>query len=146
MGNKFNTSLLAKVTGVILILFIFSSAGMASARFEKAGRLVMSFPVPAAAEGGYYIEKNVLLAVGRLNLVMESFDFDVKFTLVSFVFSTIIDGYRIDVKNYGPDFSDETKKLIERTQRGTKVYFDEIKVKGPDGKVRTINPLVLKIV
>ena len=91
------------------------------------------------------ITKSKLLAWGRLDVTVENFNFDAQFTIVSYVATAIIAGFNYEILNKGPQFSEQTINLIKKLKRGQKIYFEDIKVKGPDGTIRVISPLVLKI-
>ncbi len=91
------------------------------------------------------IKKEELIASGKLNVYMKDFDFDLKFEIISFHVTTIIAGFLLEVKNTGAEFRKQTIDLIEKTKRKKKIYFENIKVRGTDGTVRRLAPLVVKV-
>lgn len=91
------------------------------------------------------ITKDSLIASGRLTVQLKDFAFDASFEIQSYNVSAVINGYNMEVLNIGPKFSTETFKLLNRLKSGQKVYFENIKVKAPDGSIRLIEPYTLKI-
>ena len=73
------------------------------------------------------------------------FDFEMKFTVTSFVVSTTIGGFTVDKPTNGNRFSTDQKELIKRLKPGNRLYFESIVAKGDDGTVRRLPPLSFKI-
>jgi GldM C-terminal domain len=70
---------------------------------------------------------------------LEDFDFDAKFTIVSATVYFSGTNFRNTEKGFITSNSLKSiKDLMNRCKPGTMVVFDEIKVKGPDNFVRTI--------
>jgi len=77
--------------------------------------------------------------------VLDNFDFDAKFTIISFQFSMAPKGgdyqgpYKVESRT-GCKFSmnPSVAKLQERAKPGDKVFIEDIKVIGPDNQVRTL--------
>jgi len=42
-------------------------------------------------------------------------------------------------------FNDAVTNLIKNASRGQRLYFERIQAKGPDGTMRTLNPINLEI-
>ena len=77
---------------------------------------------------------------------LKDFDFDVQFSLVSATvyftgsnFTGVEKGYLVS-SSLQP-----VKKLMDRCQPGSIVVFDEIKVKGPDHEIRTIDGVTYQL-
>lgn len=51
----------------------------------------------------------------------------------------------VELKNTGNYFNTDIKQAIKLANIGSKLYFDNIKVKGPDGTTRTLMPFNLTI-
>ncbi len=122
-----------------------SSVSMGSTEFR-----VKRVPDPVATVGNMnsgVIPKGQLLAAGGVIPKMpDGFDFDLNFSIVSFVFSTTISGGDIvDEPVRGGHFSPRVKDLINQAKRGQKVYFESIIAKGPDGSSRKLSAVVLRI-
>jgi len=93
------------------------------------------------------ISRAQLLAIGKIELAVDSsdFNFDVEYKVVSYIVSAVIAGYSIEIRNIGSKFSEETISLIKRLKRGQKIYFENIKVKYPDDRIKVIDPLIFKL-
>jgi gliding motility-associated protein GldM len=76
---------------------------------------------------------------------MENFDFDLKFTVVSFVMSMSINGVFVDKKSNGPAITPEMKTMLTGAKPGNKVFFEQVTVKGPDGSLRKIPGVNIKV-
>ena len=92
------------------------------------------------------ISKSQLLAIGKIDVNVEDFNFDVEYKVVSYSVSAIIAGYSIEIINVGAKFNQETISLIKRLKSGQKIYFENIKVKYPDNRIKVIDPLIYKII
>jgi gliding motility-associated protein GldM len=105
---------------------------------------VKRIPDPVAKVGGKFqggMASNVFRAQLGVAAVLENFDFDAKFTIISFDFS-----YQQRRKDYqgpfpqtGAYFSGEAAKYLKMAQVGDRVYLDNIRAKGPDGTTRILN-------
>lgn len=76
---------------------------------------------------------------------MENFDFDLKFTVVSFVMSMSINGVFVDKKSNGPAITPDMKQMLAGAKPGNKVFFEQVTVKGPDGSLRKIPGVNIKV-
>lgn len=111
---------------------------------------VKRVPSPEAQIAGISsgkIDKNEILAARGIIPNMGDFEFgDYKYKIVSFKLSTIISGdLREAGTNNGAVFNSETLKFIEKANHGQKLYFENITAKGPDGVIRTLNPINIEI-
>jgi len=99
-----------------------------------------------AGQKGGGIAATLLKAAKRVDPVMENFDFDLKFQITGFVVSTKTkDGFTIDKPSTSERITSEQKSLLEGVKKGQKVYFEEIKAKGPDGSIRELGTLMFKV-
>jgi hypothetical protein len=93
------------------------------------------------------IDKNRLLASRAIIPEMVDFDFEgFHFEIVSYELST----YRgTELQRTGTVrgnvFTDAVTNLIKNASRGQRLYFERIQAKGPDGTMRTLNPINLEI-
>ncbi len=93
------------------------------------------------------IDKNRLLASRAIIPEMVDFDFEgFHFEIVSYELST----YRgTELQRTGTVrgnvFNDAVSNLIKNAGRGQRLYFERIQAKGPDGTMRTLNPINLEI-
>lgn len=110
---------------------------------------VKRIPDPVAKLGGK-ISGGMPASIYRAQLgvaaVLENFDFDTKFEIVGYDFS-----YQQKRADYqGPFhmnnsyFANEAKKYTENMAKpGDRVYIDNVRAKGPDGTVRSLNSITL---
>lgn len=111
---------------------------------------VKDVPDPVAKVNGLRggaIKKSVLMAAGQVDVEMENFDFDLKFTIENFSVYTSIDGYaQEETKSKRGMFSDAQLKLLDRLKRNQNVVIENIVVKGPDGSTRKLpSSIVFKL-
>lgn len=93
--------------------------------------------VPAAQ---FKVQRGVLA-------VLENFDFDIKFSVVSFEMTYSAKRQDLIVKSAtGPAFSSDMLELLNRSKPGDVFYLDEIKVKGPDGTTRKLPSIAFTLI
>lgn len=76
---------------------------------------------------------------------MDNFDFDLKFQVISFVMSMSINGVFVEKKSTGPGITPEMKTMLAGAKPGNKVFFEQVTVKGPDGTMRKIPGVNIKV-
>jgi hypothetical protein len=76
---------------------------------------------------------------------MENFDFDLKFTVVSFVMAMNIDGVYIEKKANGPALTPDMKMLLAKIKPGNRALFEQVTVQGPDGTLRKIPGVIIRV-
>ena len=108
---------------------------------------VKQIPKPKAMVGssdGGRVAKEILVAQGGLKVVMEGFDFPVRYDVVEFqmTFNTGGDGQAALVSR-GSRFTPEMISQLQRLRRGNKVYIEGIRAKGPDGEKSVQNPQMI---
>ncbi|MBN2481147.1 MAG: gliding motility protein GldM [Bacteroidales bacterium] len=92
------------------------------------------------------ISKSVLLAQpGVVAAMPEDFEFDLTFRVTEYTVVAIVGGFVNDVKVSGNQFNQEVRNLINGLSRGASVYIEEIRAVGPDGGVRPLSPISLKL-
>ncbi|MDB9245269.1 gliding motility protein GldM [Odoribacter splanchnicus] len=110
---------------------------------------VKEVPDPVAkvnGQKGGKIKKNVLMAAGQVDVEMENFDFDMKFTVENFSIYTVIDGFVQEVtKSDKGNFSDAQLKMIGKLKRNQTLTIENIVVKGPDGTTRKLQSIPFRI-
>jgi hypothetical protein len=72
---------------------------------------------------------------------MENFDFDLKFAVTEFVVTATIKGFAQSKPAKGARFTSEQKALFNSLTKGSKVYIEDIKAMGPDGKTRELSTI-----
>ena len=90
--------------------------------------------------------KKKLLEYGKLDLALDDFEFDAEFTIISYRVIAIMNGYNYEILNKGAAFSKQTVQLIRKLKPGQRIYFEDIKVKDPTGKIRQLQSFVVKLI
>jgi hypothetical protein len=74
---------------------------------------------------------------------LENFDFDLSFRIAEFRVSTVNEqGKVVEATSNDNKFTVEQKKILNQCIIGQKVYFENIKAKGPDVEIRDIGTKV----
>lgn len=94
---------------------------------------------------GGNITKNTLLAQIGVVAEVEDFDFDVKYTVTSFVVGVYVRGYLTEKPSSSYRITKEQKDLIEQLRRGNTVQFTNIRAVGPAGKEHRLPAVLLKL-
>ena len=89
------------------------------------------------------IQKNLLIENNELNDNLTGYD--THFKVISYTVTAIINGYCYEIHNVGAKFSEQTIKFIKTLKSGKKIYFEDIKVRGLDGRIITMKPIVFKL-
>jgi len=134
-GNRVTVSANAEVYGETMQL------GKAEFRVKRV-------PSPTAEIAGQTdgkIDKNTLLAAGAIIPNMEDFNFDLYFEVTSYTFATLINGDWIPKNVRGNQFTKEISNIIRNGKRKQKFFFEKIQAKGPDGTIRSLNPVNLEL-
>jgi gliding motility-associated protein GldM len=99
----------------------------------------------AGKKGDDIITKGELLSVQGVLAKLENFDFDLKFDVISFDMSMNLKGSFVTESSQSNRLSNNMASLLKNAGTGTKVYFENIRAKGPDGTVRKIPGVNLKV-
>jgi len=133
-----------------------TTPGMAKIIVNAAGKnfefpiRVKNLPLPAGFIGskkGGSISAAEFKAIGGLIARLEDSDFEAPFKVVSYKIGAIggaISGYA-QADNNGNRWNGNADALVKRASPGTQIFFDEIRVVGPDGKQREITPMVFSL-
>jgi len=104
-------------------------------------------PNPVACVGSIKhlqtVTKSFLQAQSDVLALMENFDFDVKFEVISFIFSYKVNLDYLSLSVTGNKFNQNIINSINKMEDGGKIYIEDIKAKGPDGTVRSLAPIVI---
>lgn len=109
---------------------------------------VKRVPDPVAKIGGSrggMMGKNLLAAQSGVVADLENFDFDLKFVVKSFSVSALIKGFEQTKYSTSNILTQDQKQIIQNADKGQKITFDEIKAVGPDGTVRNLSPVIIKL-
>lgn len=74
---------------------------------------------------------------------LENFDFALTFTIASYTMGANIGGEYKEAQCTGAAFNGQAKDILARLKTGSKIFFDNIKAKGPDGSTRTLAPFFI---
>ncbi len=108
------------------------------------------YPVIAGKRGGTACA-NEMRVQAAVFAKLDAFDFDVKFEVVSFdIFYTPKRGESMEGSGKGfylsgPSADPSVKAIMDALKPGGKLYFDNIRVKMPDGRIRNVGSLVYVI-
>lgn len=132
---------------VISVNAVFSgkSKNMGSYKFRL--KTVPDPLIKVAGKNEGFISKSLLLASPFLVPEMPAgFDFDLKYSVTSFIFSTsTAAGEGNDVKVQGNRLTEEILRSIKNARKGQRIWFDDVYVKGPDGTRKVNASLSLKL-
>jgi gliding motility-associated protein GldM len=112
---------------------------------------VKKIPDPTPKLGGILCQgitefkKAQLSSIGGVGAEVPGFDFDVKFPVMSFVFSANVKGNLKEFTCSGANLSSEARQVLQSLNAGGKAYFEDIKVKAPDGSIRKLPTASLKV-
>jgi gliding motility-associated protein GldM len=110
---------------------------------------VKNVPDPKASfageSGSGTIPKAKLVAAAGVLAKMENFEFDLKFTVIEFTISMNYKGNLVEKQSKSNRVTAEMKDLLQASKRGSKVFIEGIKAKGPDGTVRNLGAISLKV-
>ncbi len=119
------------------------SKSMGSKEF-RVKRVPDPVPTVAGKKGGG-ISKGLLAAQAGVAATLENFDFDLKFNVTGFTVSANIGGFTQDEVSASSRFTPAQLNLLNKVQKGKKVYIENVRCVGPDGTSRNIGSIALKI-
>ena len=95
---------------------------------------------------GKVVPKNELAASFGVTAEMpRDFDFDLKFTVVSFTLAASVGGFNQEESSKNQLFTDGQKRILNNLRSGNVVNIINVKAVGPSGDIRDLNDLVIKI-
>jgi gliding motility-associated protein GldM len=110
---------------------------------------VKKIPDPVAAIGGKKgtgeIKKIEVQGIGAVQAILEGFDFQANFIVTSYELTAIIKGSPYSATGSGPSLTQEMKTKLSQIGTGGKIFIDNVKAKGPDGTIRSIPGVTLKV-
>ncbi|HHW59121.1 MAG: gliding motility protein GldM [Bacteroidales bacterium] len=135
-GTKSVVNVTAEMNGKMM--------SMGSAEF-RVKRVPSPIAKVAGKAGGNYT-KTELLANPYVIADIENFEFDLKFDIVSYSFTYRTPaGDLLDKQVSGMRFTQDVIDIIQRSTRGSRFYIENIKAKGPDGTVRELPTVSMRI-
>jgi gliding motility-associated protein GldM len=112
---------------------------------------VKKIPDPIAKIGGKLgngtveFKKVELAGIGGILADLPGFDFDARFIVKSFVITAVVKGNLKEFPISGNNLSSEAKTVIQGLGQGGKFFIENIKASGPDGSVRTLPNVSIKV-
>lgn len=110
---------------------------------------VKKIPDPVAKVGGktgnVEVKKVELGQIGGVGAELAGFDFDAKFIVISFELSAVVKGALKSVACAGNSVNSEARGILNSAGVGSKIFFENVKAKGPDGTIRNIPGVTLKV-
>lgn len=104
-------------------------------------------PVPAMGKkkGSFLISKSELVAQSGIQAELENFAFDLKFDVMSFDISAKVGEFIVTKSATGNKFTDDMRNVFGKLSKGSKIYVENVKAKGPDGTVRTLGAMSITV-
>ena len=110
---------------------------------------VKKIPDPVAKVGGKTgtvdMKKSELAAIGGVGAELAGFDFDAKFIVVSFELSAVVKGALKSEVCPGNSLSAGARTILGTAGVGSKIFVENVKAKGPDGTIRSIPGVTIKV-
>ena len=113
----------------------------------KANFRVKRLPDPAASvlnKKDGLIKRGLLKAVTRVDAKMENFDFDLSVKVKQFTLTVKVGTDLMSFKAKNNKLTPAMKNILKKVGRGSRVYFEDIKVSMPGG-ARSVPSLIFKV-
>ena len=113
----------------------------------KANFRVKRLPDPAASVLGSkegIISRGKLKVIQRVDAKMENFDFDLSVNVKQFTLTVKVGSDLMSFKSQNNKLTPAMKKVLKKVGRGSRIYFEEIKVNMPGG-ARKVPSLIFKV-
>jgi len=117
------------------------SMGAMEFRVKKVPSPLASF---AGITGDGTASKGELEAAGGVVPKLEDFVFDLKFPVVSWVMSMMVNGVYVDEKATGPAKTANMVTMLGKAKTGGKILIEQVQVQAPDG-IRKVPGCVIKV-
>ncbi len=142
-GGSYNVRVSQQGEAVVTV----SADGKTYGKFPFRVKMI---PDPIASVGS--LEGNGNMSAGELRVQrgviakLKNFDFDAKFEVLSF--DMVFAARRQDLavsKGNGPLFNQQMTGYLQQAKPGDLIYVENLRVKGPDGTVRSIPGITIKV-
>ncbi len=85
-------------------------------------------------EGGNISKSDLAIQYGII-AALKDFEFEAKFTVTNYKLSYVVNGFTSEKQGPGSgEFTSEMKSVFSKLKAGDKIYFEDIRIRGPDGK------------
>ena len=99
---------------------------------------------PSSSSNKVFAARDELLAASMLKFPADDLKFD-PFAIQSFEMNCLIDQIYEPSEVKGNTITSVQQAMLNRLKAGDKVFIDNIRVKGPDGPIRTLAPAVIVV-
>lgn len=110
---------------------------------------VKKIPDPVAKVGGKSgnvdMKKVELSAIGGVVADLPGFDFDAKFVVTEFELTAVVKGALKSEPCKGNSLSGGARAILSSAGVGSKIFIENVKAKGPDGSIRNIPGVTIKV-
>lgn len=111
---------------------------------------VMRVPDPVAMVGGKKggrMRSAVFRVQQGVQAKLENFYFDTKFVITHFTMGFTGTGFTdyLELESSNARFTPKMHQLMQRCKPGTRVFFDDIRAKAPDGTIRSLPGITFKL-
>ena len=113
------------------------SSSMGAPEF-RVKRIPDPTPMLLGKKSGDAVSLGEIKSAGYLSAVLEGFDFQANFSIISFEFGANVGGLYKTAQVNGNRFDSAVNALLNQVKPGGKIFFGDIKARGPDGSVRTL--------
>jgi gliding motility-associated protein GldM len=113
------------------------SSSMGAPEF-RVKRIPDPTPMLLGKKSGDAVSLGEIKSAGYISAVLEGFDFQANFSIISFEFGANIGGLYKTAQVNGNRFDSAVLALLNQVKPGGKIFFGDIRAKGPDGTVRTL--------
>ena len=127
----------------VVVTNSISNTKLGSSKFR-----VKRLPDPVAKVLGQkegLISRGKLKVASRVDAVMENFDFELKVVVSSFTMTVNMGGDLVEMRTKGNKLDKKMQNMLKRVKKGSRVYFENIKVAMPGGKPRKVPSIVFKV-
>jgi gliding motility-associated protein GldM len=91
------------------------------------------------------VSRGKLKVAQRVDAVMENFDFELRVSVSSFTMTVNMGGDLVEMRTKGNKLDAKMKTMLSRVKKGSRIYFENIKVKMPGGKPRKVPSIIFKV-
>ena len=91
------------------------------------------------------MKKSELAVIGGVGANAPGFDFKANYIVLSFEVTGSVKGTTKFTSCPGNNMTAEAKSILSQAGIGSKVFIDNIKVKCPDGSIKTGSPISIKV-
>nr|WP_321406106.1 gliding motility protein GldM [uncultured Carboxylicivirga sp.] len=149
-GNEFIVKPQAGKAGGKSIITVSADINGQTRRLGSQEFRIKRVPNPTAMVAGLgdgdKIRKNLLLAAGYVTAEMgEDFDFDLKFKVTQFSIGTYRKGFYTNEVSNSNKFTEAQENLLKGLAPGNKVYIEDIRAVGPDGRTRKLGSITFTV-